>query len=247
MTRPDNINAPMALNPIDHDVEAMLRKSQLGYISGEGDNVGEQLEDWFKKMEDYFDLAHSSEKNKAMMGRFKLEKSAKLWWKDHCKENALDPGNVTWDYLSAQLSKNYKSRTYRVDKKNEFLDSVQGQASLDIFYQRFLRLLKYAPLGMDQEAKVARFMSKLNPPLDMRLQSLRLTTFADVLDPGRPVEQEIAKLTQKDTKAPPQKEGTHGRLPLGKEDPRAYLLEAKSRGRGYCLICLRRLRGSICA
>ena len=93
-------------------------------------------------MEDYFDLAHSSEENKAMMGRFKLEKSAKLWWKDHCKERAIDPANVSWDYLSTQLSKSYQTRTYRVDKINEFLDSVQGGDTLDIFYQRFLKLLK---------------------------------------------------------------------------------------------------------
>ena len=33
-----------AANVIDRDVEAMLRKSQPGYFSGEGDNVGELLE-----------------------------------------------------------------------------------------------------------------------------------------------------------------------------------------------------------
>ena len=122
-----------AANVIDRDVEAMLRKSQPGYFSGEGDNVGELLEEWFEKMEDYFNLAHSSEENKAMMGRFKLEKSAKLWWKDHCKERAIDPANVSWDYLSTQLSKSYQTRTYRIDKINEFLDSVKRGDTLDIF------------------------------------------------------------------------------------------------------------------
>ena len=72
----------------------MLRKSQPGYFSGEGDDVGKQLEEWLKKMEDYFDLAHSSKENKAMMGRFKLDKSAKLWWQDHCRENALQPAKT---------------------------------------------------------------------------------------------------------------------------------------------------------
>ena len=56
--------AAMALHPLDRDVEAMLRKSQPGYFSGEGDDVGKQLEEWLEKMEDYFDLAHSSEENK---------------------------------------------------------------------------------------------------------------------------------------------------------------------------------------
>ena len=53
--------AAMALHPLDRDVEAMLRKSQPGYFSsGEGDNVGKQLEEWLEKMEDYFNLVHSS-------------------------------------------------------------------------------------------------------------------------------------------------------------------------------------------
>ena len=75
-------SAQMAIASVNRDVEAMLCKSQSGYFSGEGDNVGKQLEDWLEKMDDYFDLAHSTNENKAMMGRFKLEKSAKLWWQD---------------------------------------------------------------------------------------------------------------------------------------------------------------------
>ena len=82
-----------------------------------------------------------------MMGRFKLEKSDLLWWQDHCRENALQPANVTWDYISTQLSKNYQSRTYRIERLIEFLDCLQGKDTLDVFYQRFLKLLKYAPAG----------------------------------------------------------------------------------------------------
>ena len=78
-------NAPLALTPINRDVEAMLQKSHPGYFSGEGENVGKQLEDWIEKMDDYYDLALSTKENRAMMGRFKLEKSAKLWWQDHCR------------------------------------------------------------------------------------------------------------------------------------------------------------------
>ena len=68
----------LAPHPFDWDVEDMLRKSQPGYFNVEGDDVGKQLKEWLEKMDDYFALAHSNEENKAMMGRFKLEKSAKL-------------------------------------------------------------------------------------------------------------------------------------------------------------------------
>ena len=75
--------AHMALNAIERYIKAMICKSQLSYFNGEGDDVGELLEDQLEKMEDYFSLSHSLEENKTMMGQDKLEKLAKLWWKDH--------------------------------------------------------------------------------------------------------------------------------------------------------------------
>ena len=104
-------NAPMALTTIDQDIEVMLQKSRPRYFSGEGENVGKQLEEWIKKIDDYYNLAHSLEENRAMMGRFKLEKSTKLWWQDHCKENNLEAINVNWQYLRTQLQRNYQNCT----------------------------------------------------------------------------------------------------------------------------------------
>ena len=64
---------------MDRDIDAMLRKSQPGNFSGEGKQVGKQLEEWIEKMEDYFDLAHSTAESKAMIARFKLEKSTQSY------------------------------------------------------------------------------------------------------------------------------------------------------------------------
>ena len=73
-------------------------------------------------MDDYFELAHSSEQNKAMMGRFKLEKSAKLWWQGHCRQEAVDVAKVTWQYIKDQLQINYWICTFRVEQLNNFFD-----------------------------------------------------------------------------------------------------------------------------
>ena len=56
-----------------------------------------------------------------------------------------------------------------------------------------MTLLKYAPQGMTQEVKVAHFITGLNPPMDTRMQVLQLTTFVDVLEVGKPLEQEIVQ------------------------------------------------------
>ena len=80
-----------------------------------------------------------------------------------------------------------------VERINELLDCCQGNKDLEGYYQHFLTLLKYAPQGMTQEVKVACFITSLNSPMDTHMQSLQLTTFADVLEAGKPIEQELAQ------------------------------------------------------
>lgn len=109
-----------------------------------------------KKMEDFFDLAHCLEANKSMMGRFKPKKSAKLWWQDHCRENALHPMNATWEYTKMQLCKNYQARTIELRGSTSFC-IVYKRRTLLMFFINFLKILNYAPPGTTQEAKVAIF------------------------------------------------------------------------------------------
>ena len=103
-------------------MEATLQKYQPRYFNGEGNDVGRQLEEWIKKMDDYFNLAHSSKVNKAMMGRFKLEKFAKLWWQGHCKQNDINVATVTWEHIKEQLQRNFQGCTYKIERLNKFLD-----------------------------------------------------------------------------------------------------------------------------
>ena len=149
---------PLVQNALERDIDVMLRMSQPGNFSGEDKDIGKVLEDWVERMDDYFDLAQSSKVNKGIIARFKLEKTAKRWWRDHCKEHEIGAANTTWAYLKAQLIKNYQNKTYHSEKMNDFLDSTQGSLDIEAYYQKFLALIKYAPAGMTQEVKVAHFV-----------------------------------------------------------------------------------------
>ncbi len=83
--------------------EISSQKSQLENFSGEGRDVGKALKEWIERMDDYFDLASSTNEGKATMARFKLEKTAKLWWKDHCQTQGIDPITTTWPYIRALI------------------------------------------------------------------------------------------------------------------------------------------------
>ena len=126
-----NENANVVESTIERHIHAMLWKSQPGNFSAEGHEIGKGLEEWIEGMDDYFDFAQSTEENKVIMVCFKLEKTAKLWWKDHYLENHINPRNATWHYIKTQLKKTYQSRTCMVERINEFLDCNQEDRDLE--------------------------------------------------------------------------------------------------------------------
>ncbi|MCO5560562.1 hypothetical protein L7F22_014177 [Adiantum nelumboides] len=173
---------------IEQDIDAMLQKSQPGNFDDEGTNVGKTLKEWLERMDDY--LPQSFIENRSLICHFKLEKTAKRWWQDHCTEGGIDPNTTTWSYIKEQLKQNYQTKTYHSERVDEFLDCTQHNKTLEEYYQHFLKLVKYAPPGMTQELKVAQFVSGLHSPLKEGLHAFWHTTFADVMDAGKPIEQE---------------------------------------------------------
>ena len=68
----------------DKDLKALLRSLQPKSFTGEGGDTPKILEEWIMSMEDYFSLAKYNPLAQSIMGKAKLEGSAKLWWKLYC-------------------------------------------------------------------------------------------------------------------------------------------------------------------
>ena len=54
-------------------------------------------------MDDYFALANYNSIAQGIMGRAKLEGSAKLWWKLHCQTQGKAQNFVGWEELKKSL------------------------------------------------------------------------------------------------------------------------------------------------
>lgn len=74
-------------------------------------------------MDDYFDIAHTSTKNRAMLGMFKLVGDAKLWWKQHCKESGVNENTQEWEEMKRAIIERYLPLDHhRAIWMNEFFD-----------------------------------------------------------------------------------------------------------------------------
>ena len=66
-------------------MKTLLKYLQPKAFKGEGADIPKILEEWIISMDDYFDLANYNSITQGIMGRAKLEGSAKLWWKLYCQ------------------------------------------------------------------------------------------------------------------------------------------------------------------
>lgn len=68
----------MALYTDVQEKKLLLKQLQPPNFKGEGKDVERDAEVWIETMDDYFNIPHTSTRNRAMLGMLKL---VELWWK----------------------------------------------------------------------------------------------------------------------------------------------------------------------
>ena len=101
-------------------------------------------------MDDYFALANYNSIDQGIMGRAKLEGSAKLWWKLHCQTQGKTKNFVGLAKSKKSLRERYLLLNYSIVKMNEFLSCVKKGQAIDDYYEEFVKLSRHAPLMTEE-------------------------------------------------------------------------------------------------
>ena len=131
-------------------------------------------------MEDYFALAQYNPLAQGIMGKAKLDGSAKLWWKLHCQSQGKSELSMGWEELKHSLKERYLPLNYTTAKMNEFLSCARRGRGIKVYYEEFVKLSRHAPL-MTEEQKLSRFILGLEGQLAEEINALRPTSLADAL------------------------------------------------------------------
>ena len=115
------------------------------------------LEEWTIKMGHYFALAKYNAVAQGIMEKSKLLGSAKPWWKLNCQSRGVDEATQHWQELKAKFKEWYYPLNYKIPKKNEFLVCNQKGHTIELYYEEFVKLSRYAPF-MTKEQKLSRFI-----------------------------------------------------------------------------------------
>ena len=155
----------------DKNLKTLLKGLQPKDFTREGSDLPKVLEEWIMSMDDYFALAEYNPIAQGIMGRAKLDGSAKLWWKLHCQTQGKSESFVGWEELKKSLKERYLPLTYSIAKMNEFLSCVKRGQTLTNYYEEFVKISRYAPL-MIEEQKLSKFILGLERQLVEEVNAL---------------------------------------------------------------------------
>ncbi|MCO5611483.1 hypothetical protein L7F22_065736 [Adiantum nelumboides] len=124
-----------------------------------------------------------------MLGMFRLSEDAKLWWKQHCRDNPTS--SPSWEKMKQAVKERYLPPAHQALKMNEFYALRQLGLMLEEYYSKFVSLKRYAS-SMSMEQQIARFCQGLNRPLSTRLEAMRPTSIQDALIKAKPLAMEVS-------------------------------------------------------
>ncbi|MCO5583996.1 hypothetical protein L7F22_037914 [Adiantum nelumboides] len=130
-----------------------------------------------------------AQENQAMLGMFRLTGDAKLWWKQHCRDNPTS--SPSWEKMKQAVKDRYLPPAHQALKMNEFYALHQLGLTLKEHYSKFVSLRRYASL-MSTEQQIAQFCQGLNRPLSTRLEAMRPTSIQDALIRAKPLAIEVS-------------------------------------------------------
>ena len=88
--------------------------------------------------------------------------------------------SVGWEELKKILKERYLPLNYSTVKMNDFLSCVQRGSAIDVYYEKFVKLSRHAPL-MTEEQKLSIFILGLEGQLAEEVNSLRPVSLVDAL------------------------------------------------------------------
>ncbi|MCO5549451.1 hypothetical protein L7F22_002922 [Adiantum nelumboides] len=158
------------------------------WLQGEGPSIERDVEAWLDAMDDYFVAAGIASENQVMLGMFRLTGDAKLWWRQHCRDNTTS--SPSWEGMKQAVKKRYLPPSHQALKMNEFYALQQLRLTLEEYYSKFISLRRYVS-QMTMEQQIARFCQGLNRPLSTRLEAMRPASIQDALIRAKPLATEV--------------------------------------------------------
>jgi hypothetical protein len=189
-------------------ISRMSSKTKMDIPTYEGSLNAEELLDWIRAMDTYFDYEDIEEDKKIRHAVTKLKGHAALWW-DELQADRRSKGKQkikNWDRMIAKMKAKFIPRDYQISLFRRMQNLRQKLMTVKEYTEEFYRLNIRAGHRESDDEKVARYLNGLRYDIQDELSMLTIRTVEDAYQMALKAEEKLSR-----------KQGQRGR---GKSQPR---------------------------
>jgi hypothetical protein len=186
----------------------MSSKTKMDIPVYEGSLDAEELLDWIRALDTYFDYEDIEEDKKVRHAVTKLKGHAALWW-DELQADRRCKGKQkikSWDRMIAKMKAKFIPRDYQITLFRRMQNLRQKLMTVKEYTEEFYRLNIRAGHRESDDEKVARYLNGLRYDIQDELSMLTIRTVEDAYQLALKAEEKLSR-----------KQGQRGR---GRSQPR---------------------------
>jgi hypothetical protein len=189
-------------------IARMSAKVRMDIPAYEGSLDAEELLDWIRALDTYFDYEDIEEDKKVRHAVTKLKGHAALWW-DELQADRRSKGKQkikSWDRMIAKMKAKFIPRDYQITLFRRMQNLRQKMMSVKEYTEEFYRLNIRAGHRESDDEKVARYLNGLRYDIQDELSMVTIRTVEDAYQMALKAEEKLSR-----------KQGQRGR---GRSQPR---------------------------
>jgi hypothetical protein len=189
-------------------ISRMSSKTKMDIPVYEGNLNVEELLDWIRALDTYFDYEDIEEDKKVRHAVTKLKGHAALWW-DELQADRRSKGKQkikSWDRMIAKMKAKFIPRDYQITLFRRMQNLRQKLMTVKEYTEEFYRLNIRAGHRESDDEKVARYLNGLRYDIQDELSMVTIRTVEDAYQMALRAEEKLSR-----------KQGQRGR---GRSQPR---------------------------
>jgi hypothetical protein len=193
-------------------ISKMSSKTKMDIPVYEGSLNAEELLDWIRALDTYFDFEDIEEDKKVRHAVTKLKGHAALWW-DELQADRRSKGKQkikSWDRMIAKMKAKFIPRDYQITLFRCMQNLRQKMMTVKEYTEEFYRLNIRASHRESDDEKVARYLNGLRYDIQDELSMVTIHTVEDAYQMALKAEEKLSR-----------KQGQRGR---GRSQPRGKVV-----------------------
>jgi hypothetical protein len=181
-------------------ITRMSSKTNMDIPTYEGNMDAEELLDWIRALETYFDYEDIEEDKKVKHAVTKLKGHAALWW-DELQADRRWKGKKKikrWDRMVAKMKAKFIPRDYQITLFRRMQNLRQKLMTVKEYIEEFYKINIRAGHRESDDEKVARYMNGLRYDIQDEMSMENIRTVEDAYQMALKVEEKLSrKLVQR--------------------------------------------------